>query len=296
MSMKQTIKAVLAQMDYGLYRMGIKKCSIKVHTIEETISELITTNKSMVRFGDGEVTMIRGRSLVLQQVNPEITEGLKRIIGYGYDDLIVAIPSIFDDLSIFREESRQFWKDHLLFSRKEYKKYCDTGKIYYNSLVSRFYYSIEDKSKCDGWVNEIKKIWQEKDIVIVEGGRTHNGVGNDLFDSARSIERIIGPSKDAYVMLDEIMEACRQYPKDRLFLVSLGVAAKFLTERLFLEGYRVLDIGNLDMEYEWYLRKATGKEKLEKHDVVGRTKNLEAGYQDYLNQIKIEIESADKGK
>ena len=294
--MKRMIKDILAYLDYCLYRLGIKKCSIRVHSVEETINELITTDKSMVRFGDGEVTMIRGRSLVLQQVEPEIVEGLKRIIGYQYDELMVTIPEIFGDLSIYRKESRQFWRDHLLFSRRQYEKYCNPDKVYYNTTISRFYYSTADKSKCDSWIYEMKKIWEGKDIVIVEGGRTHNGVGNDLFDSARSIERIIGPSKDAYVMLDEIMEACRQYPKDRLFLVSLGVAAKFLTERLFLEGYRVLDIGNLDVEYEWYLRKATGKEKLDKHDVVGRTKNLEAGYQDYLNQIKIEIESADKGK
>ena len=292
--MKRMIKDILAYLDYCLYRLGIKKCSIRVHSVEETINELITTDKSMVRFGDGEVTMIRGRSLVLQQVEPEIVEGLKRIIGYQYDELMVTIPEIFGDLSIYRKESRQFWRDHLLFSRRQYEKYCNPDKVYYNTTISRFYYSTADKSKCDSWIHEIRKIWEGKDIVVVEGGRTHNGVGNDLFDGARSVERIIGPSHDAYEMLDEIMEACRQYPKDRLFLVSLGVAAKFLTERLFLEGYRVLDIGNLDVEYEWYLRKATGKEKLEKHDVVGRTKNLEAGYQDYLDKIRIEIESRDE--
>lgn len=287
--MKQTIKAFFAQIDYCLYRLGIKKCKIKVYTIDETIRELIDTNKSIVRFGDGEVTMIRGRSLVLQQVNPEIIEGLKRIIGYQYDDLIVSIPGIFDDLSIFRKESRRFWKDHLLFSRKEYERYCNPHKAYYNSLMSRFYYSIADKSKCYNWANEIKKIWQGRDIIVVEGERTHNGVGNDLFDTALSVERIIGPSQDAYEKLDEILDACRQYPKDRLFLISLGIAAKFLTEKLFLDGYRVLDIGNLDMEYEWYLRNAQEKEKIDKHDVIGDQMNAEAGYQEYLGQIKKRI-------
>ena len=52
--MKRMIKDVLAYLDYCLYRLGIKKCSIKVHSVEETINELITTDKSMVRFGDGE--------------------------------------------------------------------------------------------------------------------------------------------------------------------------------------------------------------------------------------------------
>ncbi|MCH5248447.1 MAG: DUF1792 domain-containing protein [Lachnospiraceae bacterium] len=286
MDIKRIVKDILAQIDYSLYRMGVKKCNIKVHTIEETIDELINTNKSMIRYGDGEITMIRGRSLVLQQVEPEIIEGLKRMLNYEYDGMIVTIPEIFGDLSIYRKESRQFWKDHLLFSRKVYEKYCNPEREYYNTSVSRFYNYMSDKSKCEKWIDKIKLIWKDKDVVVVEGERTHNGAGNDLLDSAGSVERIIGPSSDAYGKLDELMECCRQYPKDRLFLVSLGVAAKFLTERLFLEGYRSLDIGHLDMEYEWYLHKADKKEKIPKHDVIGEEANKNAGYHKYLSQIK----------
>ena len=71
-----------------------------------------------------------------------------------------------------------------------------------------------------------------------------------------------------------------------MFLVSLGVAAKFLVEKLFLEGYRALDIGNLDMEYEWYLHQAPCKEEIAKHGVVGEKANRDAGYHEYLTQIK----------
>ena len=286
LNIKRLIKDILAQIDYSLYRIGIKKCPIKVHTVEETIDDLIHTNKSMIRYGDGEITMIRGRSLVLQKVEPEIIEGLKRMLAYEHDGMIVTIPEIFDDLSIYRKESRQFWKDHLLFSRKVYEKYCAPDKEYYNTSVSRFYYYMSDKSQCAGLIENIKLIWKDKDVVVVEGERTHNGVGNDLLDGARTVERIIGPSSDAYAKLDEIMECCREYPKDRLFLVSLGVAAKFLTERLFLEGFRSLDIGHLDMEYEWYLHHADKKEKVPKHDIIGEKANLEAGYDRYLSQIK----------
>ena len=286
MSIKRWIKDILALIDYRLYRLGIKKCNIKVHSIEETIEELIHTDKSMVRFGDGEITMIRGRSLKLQQVQPEIVEGLKRILSYQYDDMVVTIPEIFDDLSIYRKESRQFWRDHLLFSRKIYEQYCNNDRVYYNTSLSRFYYALEDKSKCGQWIEGIRCIWKDKDVVVVEGERTHNGVGNDLLDTAGSVERIIGPASDAYGKLDEIIECCKEYSKDRLFLVSLGVAAKFFTERMFLEGYRVLDIGNLDMEYEWYLSNAGQKERILKHDIVGEAANEEAGYQKYLEQIR----------
>ena len=286
MKVKRWMKDIFALIDYMLYRAGIKKCSIKVYSIEETIEELIHTDKSMVRFGDGEITMIRGRSLKLQKVKPEIIEGLKRILGYQYDGLVVTIPEIFDNLSIYRKESRQFWRDHLLFSRKTYEKYCNEDRKYYNTSVSRFYYALKDKSKCDQWIEGIRQIWKDKDVVVVEGERTHNGVGNDLLDTARSVVRIIGPASDAFEKLDEIIRCCKEYPKDSLFLVSLGVAAKFFAERMFLEGYRVLDIGNLDMEYEWYLKNAEQKEQISKHNVVGQSANERAGYQKYLGEIR----------
>ena len=287
--MKRVIKDILAQIDYLLYRTGMKKCHIKVHSVEETIDELIHTDKRMIRFGDGEVTMIRGRSLKLQQVEPEIIDGLKRLLAYEHENMFVTIPEIFDDLSIYRKESRQFWKDHLLFSRKIYEKYCNPTRVYYNTSVSRFYYALADKSVCRQQAEGIKEIWRDKDVVVVEGERTHNGVGNDLLDSAGSVERIIGPSSDAYKKLDELFAYCKEYPKDRLFLVSLGVAAKFLVEKLFLAGYRALDIGNLDMEYEWYLHQAKHKEKVSKHDIIGEEANRNAGYHEYLAQIKKRI-------
>ncbi len=283
---KRFVKDILAAIDYSLYRSGFKKCPIKVHTIDETIEELIHGNKSMIRFGDGEITMIRGRSLKLQQVEPEIIEGLKRLLKYEHEGMIVTIPDIFDDLSIYRKASRQFWKDHLFFSRKIYEKYCNPDREYYNTSISRFYITLDNQDRCREWIEGIKQIWKDKDVVVVEGERTHNGVGNDLLDTAGSIERIIGPSSDAYGRLDEIMECCREYPGDRLFLISLGVAAKFLAQRLFLEGYRALDIGNLDMEYEWYLHQAKQKEAIAKHDVIGEEANRSAGYDVYLAQIK----------
>jgi glycosyltransferase family protein len=158
--------------------------------------------------------------------------------------------------------------------------------------VSRCYYYAEDRRNCALWFAKIKKIWENRDVVIVEGTRTHNGVGNDLLDTARSIERIICPPSDAYSALPNIEEACRQYGTDRLFLLSVGVAAKFLALDLFQSGYRVLDIGNMDLEYEWFVRQTEDKIPLEKHDIVGEAANRaraqsDPDYAAYLAQVKV---------
>ena len=167
--MKRLVKDICAQMNYILYRCGIRKCPIRVHTVEETIEELIHTDKSMVRFGDGEITMIRGRSLKLQKVRPDIIEGLKQLLGYEYEGMIVTIPEIFGDLSVYNRASRQFWKDHLLFSRKVYEAYCNPQRIYYSTSISRFYYAMEDRNRCKRWAERIRRIWKDKDVVVVEG-------------------------------------------------------------------------------------------------------------------------------
>lgn len=285
--MKRKIKDILAAIVYFLYEKGILHNRIQVHTVDETIDELLHTRKSMVRFGDGEIVMIKGKDLMLQKASPEIAAGLAEILRYTEDDLIVTIPGIFETLSDHRKASRQFWKDHLLFCRKTYEKYCNPDRIYYSTFVSRCYYYLEDRSGVGEQFAKIRKIWENRDVVIVEGTRTHNGVGNDLLDTARSVERIICPPSDAYQALPRILEACLCYDKDRLFLLSAGVAAKFLAVELFRQGYRVLDIGNMDIEYEWYVRRSPGKCRLEKHEIEGEAANREAGYLEYLSQVKV---------
>lgn len=285
--MKQKIKDILGAILYFLYEKDILHNKIKVHSIDETIDELLHTEKSMVRFGDGEIVMIKGRDLVLQKAQPEIAEGLKKILAYPYDDLIVTIPGVFDTLSDHTKESRQFWRDHLLMCRKTYEKYCNPDRVYYSTFISRCYYFAKDKNRCAQWYDGIRDIWKDRSVVVVEGERSHNGVGNDLLDRAAGVERIICPPKDAYGSLNRIMEACMQYDRDRMFLLSVGVAAKFIAMELFEKGYRVLDIGNLDMEYEWYVRGADHKIPLEKHEIVGEEANREAGYTEYLQQIKV---------
>lgn len=290
--MKRKVKEILAAIVYFLYEKNILHNKIRVHSIDETIDELLSTEKSMVRFGDGEIVMIKGVDLMLQKASAEIADGLKEILAYRYDDLIVTIPGIFDTLSDHHKASRQFWRDHLFFCRKTYETYCDPNRVYGTTFVSRCYYFAKDRTPCDAWFAKIRKIWENRDVVIVEGVRTHNGVGNDLLDTAKSIERVICPPSDAYSAIPAILEACTTYGKDRLFLLSVGVAAKFLAAELFRQGYRVLDIGNLDMEYEWYVRRTPGKIKLEKHELISEEANRAAGYTEYLEQIKVRIYQA----
>lgn len=287
--MKNKLKKILSNVVYWMYEIGIFKNEIKVQNVEDTIEELLNTNKSLVRFGDGEIVVMKGKDIVFQQASAEISEGLKRIISYSHDELIVALPQMFEGVDQYHAHSRQFWKEHMLFNRKIYQKYCDENRVYGNAFFSRFYYAYGDKTNCGEWISKIKLLWKGKDIVVVEGVTSHNGVGNDLFEETRSVERIICPPTNAMNYYEEITNECKKYPKESLFLLSVGITAKFLAEELYLDGYRVIDIGNLDMEYEWYLHKADKKIKIKKYDLKTEAENKAEGYFEYLKQIKMRV-------
>ncbi|MBR5116959.1 MAG: DUF1792 domain-containing protein [Lachnospiraceae bacterium] len=262
MSIKEYAKQRLADLVFSLYRTGILKMKheIRVMTIDETIDELLDTKKSLVRFGDGEIAMMRGVSLTLQKEVPELTGRLKEILTFPDDDLLVAVQEIFTDLNDFIPKSQRFWKDHLLVCRKYYERYCNPDRIYRSARFSRCYATVADRSRCRERFDRIAQIWRDQDVVVVEGEESRTGEGNDLLDQARSVEKILGPARNAYDEYDRILADCRKKPKDRLFLLALGPCAKPLAEDLFRAGYRVIDIGNLNNEYNWFLAGVTDKD------------------------------------
>ena len=288
--MKEKIKEVIATFVYWLYQTGILKNQIHVHSVDETIDALLDSDKSLVRFGDGEIILIEGIASVTQQGNADLGKRLAEVLQSDDERLLVAVYDVFEGMNQLHKASQLFWKKHLLKFRKYYNKYCSPKRVYYNTFMSRCYYSMQDRTQCVKWFDKIQDIWKDKDIVVVEGQQTHNGVGNDLFIRAHQVERVICPSRNAYDKYQEILNQCLTYDKDKLFLLSIGATAKPLAYDLVQKGYRVIDIGNLDLEYEWYLRKSAGKMKLEKHEIIGTEANRKAGYEEYLAQIVSRVE------
>lgn len=289
MALKQIIKDILSEIIYFFYKYKILRNSIRVYSRDETIDELLRTNRSLVRFGDSDIALLRGKSEVRQKSDQNLANDLERILKYEYDDLMVAIPDIFDGVEQYHQKGRRFWKEQLLVTRRIYEKKCHKNKVYGNAFVTRCYYLYKNKDYVDKYFQKFQQLWKDKDVVMIEGETSHFGVGNDLFDTVASIERIIGPSKNAYDKIEEIEKICIRYPKDRLFLVALGAAAKPLAEFLFENGYRVIDVGNLDMEYEWFLAGTLEKLPIPKQKIIGIEENHKAGYDEYLSQIKARI-------
>ena len=100
--------------------------------------------------------------------------------------------------------------------------------------------------------------------MIIEGEKSRLGIGNDLFNNMKSIQRILCPIKNAFNVIDKIInEVIKKIDKNKLLLLALGPTATVLAYDLHRLGYQVIDVGHIDIEYEWFLRNTTNKLSIE---------------------------------
>ena len=231
--------------------LGKQLDPIQVKGIDETLDYIIENKSSLVRFGDGEINMLAGHSIPYQDYDEELVSTMRDIIGQeSRKELVVCLPDAFTDRFRFTYWAIPFWKDHMDHYMDFYRELC-SDSWYGSTFVSRPYIDFEDKSQAKAQFEKLKSIWKNRDLLIVEGATSRSGVGNDLFDEANSIKRIICPSHSAFSRVHEIEQEIEKHAAGRLILCMLGPTAKVLAYHLSRKGYQVLDIGHIDSEYEW---------------------------------------------
>ena len=300
-------KFPLLFVQYLLNKKKYKKICSKVNlmfcTDIETVNKILSEKKSLARFGDGEFLGILNKNVGSFQDNSiQMSKKLEKVLNNKNENLLIGIPNIFnyEEIKSYNLKPKMFWINcainyynsfNQLFIRKEYS----------NSIISRFYIDYKDKNYSKERIANLKRIWEKKEIVIVEGERTKLGVGNDLFDNAKDIKRIVCPAKNAFFIYDKIFDTIVKYGKNKLILIALGPTATILASDLcdLNKGkieYQAIDIGHIDIEYEWFLRKAKEKVSIEgkyvnesKKEDLSNIKFNEKDERDYNNSIICKI-------
>jgi len=229
----------------------------------ETIEYIINNRCSVSRFGDAEIKLAAGTDVSYQNAVPELVSKLRRVLSSGEPRLLVCLPNAFESLEHFVEGDGLYWKKHLARYRKYWYRYTDKNKVYGNAFISRCYMCFNEKDKAGYYFKALKKIWNGRDIVLVEGDKSRLGVGNDLFENARSVRRILGPSAFAFAQYGRMLAEVRKLEKSALIILAMGPVATVMPYDLLADGYQAVDLGNIDTEYEWYLRGCTKKTPIE---------------------------------
>ena len=264
---------------------------LKVFSNEETVDEIIKNKKSISRFGDGEFYLIFGKNIRFQKNNKIIRDKLVKILKNNEKNLLVGIIQ-YKTLNKLLNYENEFWSNFLDKYKFQLVKVLNKKKKYYSSTISRFYLRYKDKSKMYKYIKKLKKIWENRDILIIEGEKSRNGLGNNLFDNSKSIKRIICPNTNAFKVYNKIILQVLKNDKNILILISLGPTATILSYDLNKLGYQSIDIGHLDIEYEWYLRNATKKMKIENkifNEIGGKNKFTKIKDKKYFKQIIAKI-------
>lgn len=236
----------------------------------ETIAYIRKNHCSIARFGDGEFELVlrRDRDLGFQGRSEALSDRLRAVLGNRDPNLLVCIPATISSIKGRTKHSRMFWynwgKQNDLHHRSvELIRQCGNGDyVFGDSQITRCYIAVQNKPMAKLVFEEIRGIWENADLLIVEGEKTRLGVGNDLFANARLIRRVLCPATNAFDCYDRIVEAVEQVWDGQLILLALGPTATVLAADLSRRGMRALDIGHLDIEYEWYRSGAKGHDQI----------------------------------
>lgn len=253
---RQIIKHLLSWI-YPIFRLFYKMP--KVESVYETLEKLTENNKlSLVRFGDGEIVYINDKlNLPFQQYEDKLATCYKDLFKNNNPNLLVGLPIGYQDLNQLSEEGKLFWRSQIVWNYPRFKKYLNLETLYANASVTRLTFGFEKEYTIKAF-NYWKKILNGNKVLLIEGEKSRFGVGNNILNNINNIHRILAPKHNAFSKCDEIIRYIEnQTQKYEMILVALGPAAKYLVFELYKKGHKVIDVGNLDIEYEWYLRGAS---------------------------------------
>lgn len=280
----------------AVYRRNNKDYQLNIMTSEETIEYILKSNCSIARFGEGEFELILEPDLDLgfQTHDAKLAERLKGVLGNQNPNLLICIPYALNDIGGRTEHSRKFWfhwgknrdQHHRIVSL--IRQFHPTGYRFGDTQITRPYIAYATAAHGARIFPMLRKLWDNMDILFVEGEKTRLGVGNDLFDNARSIKRVLCPATNAFDHYEEILDTVKSVWNGELILLALGPTATVLAADLADLGMRALDLGHVDIEYEWFRSGAKGHDQ-----VAGKfTNEAAAGHEvavcedeSYLGQI-----------
>lgn len=233
----------------------------KVKNAKETINELISSSKSIIRFGDGELNLMVGLNNLFEKYNETISKTFKEMFYKDEPNLLIGT---YDDG--LRNPKNFMWTTQnataykLMYnSFEKIMNLYNYDKTYYSScFIFPFMYTDWD---CDEQFNSIRKIWENKKVTIICGDEVFSKIKYNVFDNASDISYIYGPTIRAFEKYDELKEKVLNAPKDSILIFALGPCGKILAYDAFHAGYRVLDMGHLIKNYDFYKRYPQMSEK-----------------------------------
>lgn len=263
--LKLKVERLQRQVDNAPYEYG--NSPIKIKSAKDLLNKIIEKKCSLCRFGDGEFDIILKQNRAwFQKYDCDLGRRLESVLKSNNEKILIAIADNYSGLDKYNDRAADVIRQYMTREKRQsHMKLLDLSKEYYDAYVSRPYMIHKEKDKNASEIFDLyKRLFYKRDILIIEGENTKTGVNNTLLDGANSIRRILCPDTDAYSFYDKILKSALKFAsEDNLILITLGPTATILAYDLAAEGYQAIDFGQVDNEYEWYLRHATERVVIE---------------------------------
>lgn len=246
---------------YEARRMAVlrTKYHLRIMSPERTLRYIKKHQCSIARFGDVEFDIICStRDLHFQTRNEKLAAKLSAVLETKDKRLLLCVPRCFNTTRGCNAHSKTFWiewgkrDNHHQQIINLIRAHTGPQYLFGDSQITRPYIDWVDSKRAERTFPMLKALWAGRDVLIVEGEQTRLGVGNDLYDDAASIKRILAPAVGAFEHYDEIKQAILDNYHGELIIMALGPTATVLAADLAAMDMQALDIGNTDIEYEWF--------------------------------------------
>lgn len=218
---------------------------------KESLRLLMSSKKSLIRWGDGESTILTGGNIHFQHNSPSLLIRLLKVVRdyKGDSPYLIAMPNKFISCSkseLVNINKYRMWAK----TRYVFRFLFPENEIYLDAFVFR-----EDSELSN---DQIKLLWNEEDVIIF----IHSNYKYYL-DFAASV-----PDKQTHFIpvfsagsasccdrvIDEAKKISDKFAKTSMnvcALVSAGPAGKIMVAKMAMMGIRSLDMGHY-FDYKFY--------------------------------------------
>ena len=225
--------------------LGAFTCSRRAHLMDpkETTEEILKSGKSLIRLGDGELNILRGRGIHYQDADPQLQEEFRQLVSQYLEEgntcnYLLCMPNPFLRCSGWKLARKRVWVSCWSDFRYVFKKHFDRDISYGDAF-----------SFAEGNLSISEKMWQNKDEIIF----VHNNLKcaeNFQEKYCKKVHYIQVPGNNCYSEIDHIIDKIKskisdsQNPGQLAVLLSAGPCAKVIIYRLLDCGVQMIDTGH----------------------------------------------------
>lgn len=247
-------KRVYRYLEKRVYLNGKYISKLRVLNTEETLSALEKEEFSFLRYGDGEIAIMKGCGIPFQEANVELAKRLQELLKCNEEGLKIGIPYYYlnpvNNLNDFVKHFTYSLSDQ----RKFLVKNCNKDNEYIDTALTQVYQTYNDYD-FENYYSRMQQLIADKDVTIICGEGVLDRLEYKAFDVCKSVEYVYGLSMNAYSDYENLLKKASNISKDKYVLVVLGPTAKVLVYDLHKLGYTAWDMGHYFKDYDAFMKK-----------------------------------------